>query len=159
MILTPRQIALVESTFALLKPKATVAALAFYQRLFALDPALRALFHHDIEAQAEKLMAMLGLATQMLEQPAMLEPLLLQLGQRHVNYGVQPAHYATVGSALLWSLQATLGDAFTPEARQAWTALYVWMAEAMQGRSGPSSAGARIGGGADQRFSRAREER
>ena len=50
--------------------------------------------------------------------------MLLQLGVRHAGYGVQPAHYDTVGAALLDTLQADLGAAFTPELREAWTAMY-----------------------------------
>ena len=36
------------------------------------------------------------------------------LARRHVAYGVQPEHYALVGSALLWTLEQGLGDEFTP---------------------------------------------
>ncbi|MDB6118295.1 MAG: hemin receptor [Verrucomicrobiaceae bacterium] len=46
------------------------------------------------------------------------------MGARHVGYGVKDAHYATVGAALLAMLSETLGSAFTPEVRGAWTALY-----------------------------------
>ena len=34
------------------------------------------------------------------------------------------AHYATVGGALLLTLEQGLGDAFTPEVHEAWTAVY-----------------------------------
>ena len=50
----------------------------------------------------------------LLDRPAALEPVLLQLGVRHAGYGVQPAHYDTVGAALLDTLQTGLGAAFTP---------------------------------------------
>jgi nitric oxide dioxygenase len=41
-----------------------------------------------------------------------------------VGYGVQEEHYATVGSALLQTLEQGLGEDFTPPVRQAWTAVY-----------------------------------
>src|SRR5262245_34715124 len=115
MNITPRQVQLLRTSFALLRPKARVAALAFYQRLFALDPSLRPLFHTAIEVQAEKLIAMLQTATDLAGQPAILEPILTSLGERHVGYGVRMEHYATVGEAMLWALGSTLAEEFTPE--------------------------------------------
>ena len=47
-------------------------------------------------------------------------------------YGVRRSHYATVGTALLWTLEKGLGDAFTPDVRAAWTAVYTLLAETMQ---------------------------
>ena len=49
-----------------------------------------------------------------------------------VAYGVQDRHYATVGEALLWTLEQGLGPAFTPEVRLAWTSAYGLLAGAMQ---------------------------
>jgi hypothetical protein len=37
-----------------------------------------------------------------------------ELGRRHLMYGVRQEHYATVGAALLWTLQTGLGDALHP---------------------------------------------
>ena len=59
---------------------------------------------------------------------AMLEALAL----RHVGYGVQDKHYDDVGAALLWTLERMLGPAFTPAARDAWTALYGTVAQVMR---------------------------
>ena len=50
----------------------------------------------------------------------------------HVTgYGVREAHYATVGAALLWTLEAGLGEAFTPAVRAAWTTAYGTLATVM----------------------------
>jgi nitric oxide dioxygenase len=46
------------------------------------------------------------------------------LAVRHVAYGVAADHYAPVGEALIWTLQQGLGEAFTPETRDAWQAAY-----------------------------------
>ena len=54
------------------------------------------------------------------------------LGRRHAGYNVRDEHYATVGAALLWTLEQGLGDAFTPEVRDAWSAVYGWLAYRMQ---------------------------
>jgi hemoglobin-like flavoprotein len=122
----------VRDSFQPVERQAHIAALIFYRRLFALDPSLRRLFQADIEAQAQKLMAMLGQAVDLLEQPARLNSILKELGRRHAGYGVQTAHYEIVGEALLGMLDDVLGDRCTPEVRAAWTKLYGLMATAMQ---------------------------
>ena len=76
-------------------------------------------------------MNMIGAAVGMLDRPATLLPVLRQLGARHVGYGVQETHYATVGAALLLTLEQGLGDAFTPEVRSAWAALYGVISQTM----------------------------
>jgi hemoglobin-like flavoprotein len=53
------------------------------------------------------------------------------LGRRHASYGVEPRHFELAGIALLATLEAELGDAFTPEARAAWQHAYEILAEAM----------------------------
>ena len=124
MDMTPEISLELRKSFERVETQGHVAALVFYQRLFALDPALRPLFKTDIESQAKKLIEMIGAALALLERPAELRVTLEQLGARHVAYGVQPEHYDTVGAALLAMLSAVLGDEFTPPVRAAWTELY-----------------------------------
>jgi hemoglobin-like flavoprotein len=52
-----------------------------------------------------------------LSDVASLIPVLQALGKRHANYGVESAHFAVVGEALIWTLADGLGDKFTPEVR------------------------------------------
>ena len=131
--MTPHQIHLIRSSFAPLKPLAPTVAEAFYAQLFARDPALRALFRGgDMGGQGARLMQMIGAAIDLLDRPASLNPVLLKLGQRHAGYGVVAAHYASVGAALLDTLAAGLGDGFTAEVREAWTAMYGHVAQTMQ---------------------------
>jgi hemoglobin-like flavoprotein len=54
------------------------------------------------------------------------------LGARHSGYGVSEAHYAIVGEALLWTLDRSLGEGFTPEVRSAWAKVYGVIAATMQ---------------------------
>lgn len=131
--MTPHQITLIRASFAPLKPLAATVAEAFYAQLFARDPALRALFRGgDMNEQGARLMQMLSAAIDLLDRPASLTPVLLKLGQRHAGYGVAEAHYASVGAALLDTLSAGLGDAFTAEVREAWTTMYSHVARTMQ---------------------------
>ncbi|MEO8059838.1 MAG: globin family protein [Burkholderiales bacterium] len=119
-----QQIDLVRHSFALVQPIATQAAALFYDNLFTADPALRKLFRGDMPEQGERLMTMIGAAVGLLDRPGSLIPVLQKLGARHVGYGVVDAHYATVGGALLLTLEQGLGDAFTPDTRAAWAEMY-----------------------------------
>ena len=113
-------------------PLADTAAALFYERLFTLDPALRVLFHSDMQEQGRKLMTVLQLAMAGLSRLEALLPMVQQLSVRHRSYGVQDAHYATVGAALLWTLQQGLGERFTPEVQAAWTSAYTLLADTMR---------------------------
>jgi len=113
--MTPEQIRLVKSSFASVLPIADQTGVQFYDRLFALDPALRPLFKGDITEQSRMLMRMLATVVNGLDRLETIVPAVQALGVRHAGYGVVDAHYETVGDALLWTLRQGLGDSFTPE--------------------------------------------
>jgi hemoglobin-like flavoprotein len=125
-------VSLVQESFAQVQPIAAVASELFYARLFELDPALKALFRGDMNEQGHKLMTMLGIAVANLDKPEIVMPALRKLGERHAGYGVADAHYATVGAALLWTLEQGLGPAFTAEVKEAWTEVYTLVADTMK---------------------------
>ncbi|MEO7598966.1 MAG: globin family protein [Opitutus sp.] len=129
--MTAPEIALVTASFRKLAPISDQVAALFYARLFELDPSLRQMFHSDMETQGRKLMHMLGVAVESLEQFESLTPSVRQMGVRHLRYGVRESHYATVGSALLWTLQKGLGSEFTPATKAAWSATYALLANTM----------------------------
>lgn len=125
------EITLVKDSFRKIVPIADQAAALFYARLFELDPELRGLFRGDMTEQGRKLMAIIATAVATLERIDMIVPMVRQLGARHVHYGVREAHYATVGDALLWTLEKGLGPDFTPVVRDAWSSLYSLLANTM----------------------------
>jgi methyl-accepting chemotaxis protein len=128
----PSQVQLIRDSFAQVEPRAAIAALMFYQRLFALDPSLRALFQQDIEQQSLKLMQALRFAVAAVDNPRELQPVLESLGRRHFFYGVEERHYETVGVALLDALAHVLGPSFTGEVSEAWRTIYAHMAATMK---------------------------
>ena len=130
--MTPAQKALVQTTFAKVVPIADTAASLFYGRLFEIDPSLRPLFTGDLTEQGKKLMRMIGMAVAGLDRLDQLVPVVQQLGVRHVQYGVKDADYDTVAEALLWTLDRGLGPDFTPEVKEAWTVVYVVLANTMK---------------------------
>ena len=130
--MTPHQIDLVQQTFAEIKPIAPAAAELFYARLFMLDPALKPMFTGDMAKQGQMLMSVIGTAVMGLRNLEGLAPIVRKLGARHVAYGVKTEHYATVGAALLWTLQVGLKEKFTPEVKDAWAAAYGLLSDVMQ---------------------------
>ena len=122
--MTPDQIKLVQQSFAKVAAISEQAAALFYERLFAVAPAVKAMFPADMTEQRKKLMATLAVVVNGLGNLEAVLPAASALAKRHVSYGAKPAHYPVVGGALLWTLEKGLGDAWTPETAAAWTAAY-----------------------------------
>ena len=131
-MLTVVQKSLVQNSFASIATIADDAAVLFYQRLFELDPSLRPTFRGDMAEQRKKLMQMITAAVKGLDRLEQLVPVVKDLGRRHAGYGVADSHYDTVGAALLWTLEVGLGRAFTPDVKEAWTAVYGLLATTMK---------------------------
>jgi hemoglobin-like flavoprotein len=129
--MTPDQIALVRQSFAKVLPIRDAAATLFYDRLFTLDPTTRPMFRGDMKSQGAKLMAAIGAVVRSLDRIDTMLPTIRDLARRHVGYGVRNEHYATVGAALLWTLEQGLGADFTPQIRDAWATAYGMLSAAM----------------------------
>lgn len=123
-MLNPDQILIVQETYLTFATNAQRAGKIFYNRLFELDPSVRALFKGDMDAQAIKLMQMVGTAVNALRKPNILQQAVSELGKRHVDYGVKPEHYDIVGEALIYAIQVQLKDNFTADVESAWRAVY-----------------------------------
>lgn len=130
--MTPQEIALVKSTWQKVLPIRDTAAELFYTKLLALDPALKPLFKTGMKEQGQKLMAMISTAVNGLDRLDSIVPAVQDLGRRHVSYGVKDADYDTVGGALLWTLEQGLGDAFTPQVKEAWVKAYTLLSSTMK---------------------------
>ena len=123
--MTPVQKELVQSTWKQVVPIADTAAQLFYGRLFEIDPSTRPLFRStDMVKQRQMLMHVIGVAVAGLDRLGSLVCTVEELGRRHAGYGVQEAHYDSVGAALLWTLEKGLGDAWNPDVAAAWTEVY-----------------------------------
>lgn len=139
--MTPHQIALVRESFAKVEPIADVAATIFYRRLFDLDPSVRALFAAtDMAGQRRNLMQTLTVVVRGLDRLDTIVPAVEALGRRHGTYGVRAEDFETVGAALLDTLEEGLGDAFTPETRDAWATAYGILASVMIGAGAATAA-------------------
>ena len=120
----PSQVKLVQESFAKVAPISEQAAVIFYDRLFEVAPAVKAMFPADMTEQRKKLMGVLAAVVNGLTNLESILPAASALAKRHVGYGAKPEHYPVVGGALLWTLEKGLGEAWTPAVAAAWTAAY-----------------------------------
>jgi nitric oxide dioxygenase len=118
------QVKLVQESFSRVVPISETAAVIFYDRLFEVAPAVKAMFPADMTEQRQKLMATLAVVVNGLGNLESILPAASALAKRHVSYGARAEHYPVVGGALLWTLEKGLGEAWTPEVADAWTAAY-----------------------------------
>jgi len=110
--MTPDQVTLVQQSFARVAPISETAAVLFYDRLFEIAPSVKAMFPADMTEQRKKLMATLAFVVSGLSNLEQVLP------------AARAEHYPVVGAALLWTLEKGLGDGWTPEVAEAWTAAY-----------------------------------
>ena len=123
--MTPAEQQLIRSSWNAVEPIADQAAAMFYDRLFELDPRTRDLFRHtDMEKQRKVLMQTLAVVVRSIDRLDQIVPAVEALGRRHAGYGVEVEHYATVGSALMWTLEQGIGQAFTDATANAWARAY-----------------------------------
>jgi hemoglobin-like flavoprotein len=122
--MTPDQVKLVQQSFEKVAPISETAAVLFYDRLFDIAPKVRSMFPTDMTEQRRKLMATLAVVVNGLGNLESVLPAASALAKRHVSYGAKAEHYPVVGAALLWTLEKGLGDGWTPEIAEAWTAAY-----------------------------------
>jgi hemoglobin-like flavoprotein len=134
-ISSAKKLDLLRRSFTRIEAQGGIVGLVFYQRLFTLEPSLRSLFHTSIELQSRKLMDSLSYTVATLESPNTLVPVLKAMGRRHVAYGVREEHYDVVIRALMETFEHVLGDAFSPELREAWREALCFVAETMKSSS------------------------
>ena len=134
--LTEAEVARIQESFLRIRPISKLAAEIFYTRLFEIAPEVRPLFKGDpgspeMAEQGAKLIAMLSVIVNGLDNLDALAPSAAALAKRHVGYGARPEHYEKVGLALLITLKEGLGDVFTPEVEAAWEKAYAILSSAM----------------------------
>eukprot|EP00529_Nitzschia_sp_RCC80_P036186 CAMPEP_0113482334 /NCGR_PEP_ID=MMETSP0014_2-20120614/22864_1 /TAXON_ID=2857 /ORGANISM="Nitzschia sp." /LENGTH=157 /DNA_ID=CAMNT_0000375845 /DNA_START=88 /DNA_END=561 /DNA_ORIENTATION=- /assembly_acc=CAM_ASM_000159 len=112
---------------------------ALFKKFFALEPEAKAIFgfkktQSDEElAKSKRFTKHAAYFIQMIDKAlGMLGPdiellteILLELGQKHVNYGVKPEYFPSMGRALIFAIQEQLGeDQFTAEIKDSWVEVY-----------------------------------
>mmetsp|Transcript_3787 Transcript_3787/g.5953 ORF Transcript_3787/g.5953 Transcript_3787/m.5953 type:complete len:158 (+) Transcript_3787:152-625(+) len=110
-----------------------------FVKFFALEPEAKAIFGFRDNQSDEQLIKsrrflkhasyfiqMIDKALGMLGPDIeLLTEILLELGQKHVNYGVKPEYFPSMGRSLIHAIQATLGDdSFDAEIKDSWVEVY-----------------------------------
>jgi hemoglobin-like flavoprotein len=130
--MTAEQVQLVKGTWKLLRNVDPVLlGDTFYSKLFSDHPTLGRLFPSDMHQQYRKLVDMLSMIVARLDRWVEMRDEIRALAQRHAGYGVRPAHYKMVGTALLWTLEKGLGLDCTPDVRRAWISCFVLLSNEM----------------------------
>jgi nitric oxide dioxygenase len=127
--MTPVQIELVEKSLASLDPQGL--ARDFYDRVFATEPSLTAMFGSAPEVQRARFAGELAQIVCTIRSLDTFTARARALGARHRTYGVRARHYRLMGTVLLDVLAVVLGDDWTPEVSEAWTFAYNLTAEMM----------------------------
>jgi hemoglobin-like flavoprotein len=130
--LTANERRLVRESFEFVRTMADPVGLLFYGKLFELAPAVRPMFHNDLELQVHKLMGMLSSVVESLDNFESIRPQLEELGRKHASYGVRPEQYETLTRALLWTLGEALGADFDQRTSEAWKNALGAISEAMK---------------------------
>ncbi|KAK3704543.1 hypothetical protein QZH41_018260 [Actinostola sp. cb2023] len=110
-----------------------------FDRLFKIAPYLRDLFpfghnpdSRGLTIHALGVMKTVGVAVKELDNPATLKVKLIELGAAHKPFELTDKEFQHVGAALLWTLEQGLGDEFTPDVNNAWTAAYGFIQDTMK---------------------------
>lgn len=144
--MTALRVELLEESFDLIAPRGEELVATFYDHLFTIDPTLRSLFvRADMARQRSMLLAALVLVRKSLRNLSALEPALVSMGARHQGYGVRPAHFATVGAALLATMAEIGGADWRAEYTAAWATAYAVVCDTML-RGSAEAAAAEIAG-------------
>ncbi|KAG7351702.1 globin-like protein [Nitzschia inconspicua] len=116
-----------------------VVGTALFLKFFNLEPEAKIIFgfkdNNDLEDLAksrrfikhakyfiqmiDKALGMLGPDIELLTE------ILLELGQKHVSYGVRPEYFPSMGRALIHAIQSILDESrFTPDVKDSWVEVY-----------------------------------
>ncbi|GKY93941.1 hypothetical protein MPSEU_000361000 [Mayamaea pseudoterrestris] len=119
-----------------------VAGEAILTRLFTLEPQARTMFGFDATEvvtenpkfghHSKVMVDMLDMAVSFLGPD--LEPIeyeLLDLGKRHIAYGVQPEYFPIMERAVMYALDGILDDKLTRDDRGSWQVIFQFMIENM----------------------------
>jgi hemoglobin-like flavoprotein len=129
--MTPEQVTLVQQTSDILLSVQPHVADDFYRRLFELAPETRRFFQQDLSSQKAKLTGMLASLIGVLGRPDVFSSIIVRLGEDHARLGILPRYYEPAGMALIGAMELSLGPRFTPDVREAWTALYLAIQDRM----------------------------
>src|SRR3981189_2615157 len=105
--MTPEAIARLKNSFSEVAARPGALAGRLYQEMFTAAPGLRLLFPADLTALQAHFEAALALVIRNLEDMAVLQDSLRDLGAQHVGWGAKPEDYIVVRDVLVRAIRET----------------------------------------------------
>lgn len=134
---TPAELELIAADGVLVRADSDSFSRRFYDTLFEIAPATRALFPDDLVSQRGKLVNELDFlvdaatASRTQSDLSAFTDRARQLGRRHIGYGVTGADYAPLAVALIGAIRSTV-PRWSPEHEVAWHTLIRLISDVMR---------------------------
>ena len=119
--MTPQQFDLIEVGYRTVLIMPERFSDAFFDQLFELDPEFSDLFEGGFQDRTNWLIASLGTLVANIDSAGDNSPLPAGNGAKNT---ILDARYFTVGAALLWALEDSLGGLSSPAMEEAWAAAF-----------------------------------
>ncbi|KXT15175.1 hypothetical protein AC579_3925 [Pseudocercospora musae] len=135
--LTPEQVRIIRVTASVIKEHGTTVTSLFYKTVLEEYPSLKNVFNHTNQAnnhQAKALAGSLYAYASHIDDLGALSSTFEKICHKHASLYIQPEHYKIVGEGLIRAMGNILGEAFTPEVKDAWEAAYWQLANILFGR-------------------------
>ncbi|KAK9372676.1 globin-like protein [Lipomyces chichibuensis] len=134
MPLTSEQVKIVKSTVPVLETYGAIVTAHFYSNMLRENPELKNIFNTTNQTNGHQSRALAGAVyayAAHIDDLGALSPAVQRICHKHASLYIRPDQYEIVGKYLLGAFQEVLGDAFTPEVRDAWAAAYWQLAKIM----------------------------
>ncbi|KAJ6023826.1 hypothetical protein N7540_004623 [Penicillium herquei] len=135
--LTPEQTKVIKATVPVLVENGGTITSVFYDNLLRENPALNNVFNAPNQKNGHQPRALAGALfayAANIDNLGALGPAVELICNKHASLYIQPEAYAIVAKYLLEAMGQVLGDAFTPEIKDAWATAYWQLADIMIGR-------------------------
>ncbi len=138
-MLSEKTIRIVKEITPLVAANAETITRRFYERMFEVNPEVKAFFnqaHQHTGSQQQALAGAICAYFTHIDNPAVLMPAVELIAQKHVSLGIKAEHYPIVGSNLLAAIQDVMGEGATEEIIAAVAEAYGFLADLFIGREG-----------------------
>ncbi|KAF7715470.1 Uncharacterized protein PECH_007106 [Penicillium ucsense] len=135
--LTPDQIQVIKATVPVLVAHGQPITTVFYKNMLNAHPELNNVFNVPNQRNGHQPRALAGALfayASNIDNLGALGPAVELICNKHASLYIQPEQYQIVGKFLLEAMGEVLGDAFTPEIKDAWATAYWQLADIMIGR-------------------------
>jgi nitric oxide dioxygenase len=135
--LTSAQVQIIKATVPVLAEHGNTITTKFYADMIEAHPELKNIFNNTHQATGHQPRALAGALyayAANIDNLGALSPAVELICHKHVSLYIRPEHYDIVGTHLIKTMKAVLGEAATPDILDAWGAAYWQLANLMIGK-------------------------